>query len=281
MNIKLFVCCHKATPMIQNSTLTPIWVGGSCPTDKTCTDNTGDHISEKNPFFSELTAHYWIWKNVEADYYGIFHYRRFLDFSEKPAFPSFHTFSNKLSRRYGWDTNSIFEKCRHADIILPQRKKVSVRRPMSLYDYYAQEHHIKDLDMALAVLKEKYPEMIPTAKDVLNETTGYFCNLFIMSKPYFQAYEKWLFDILFEVEKRIDISSYDSYQRRVFGFLSERLQNIYIEHLKRHTSARIIELPLVYWEADAKTFYKRRFKYVKRRFLRLIGLYHDKNHHHR
>lgn len=277
MDVKIFVCCHKATPIVHNSVLTPVWVGSSEPSAGALTDKTGDEISAKNPFYSELTVHYWAWKNVDADYYGIFHYRRFLDFSEKPSFPSFHTFSHRLSRRYGWDEATIQRLCQTADIILPPKSKVSVHRPLSLYDYYAEEHHIRDLDTALAVLKEKYPEMIPTATDVMNEKSGYFCNIFVMSKPYFQAYEKWLFDILFEVEKRIDISSYDIYQRRVFGFLSERLQNIYIEHLKRHTSARIIERPFVHWEEDTSIFYKKRMKHIKRRLLRLIGIYHDKN----
>ena len=155
--------------------------------------------------------------------------------------------------------------------------------PLTVYHEYGMVpfQHREDLDITLKILEEKYPAFHEAAQEYMHSELAHECNMFIMKKDLYFQYCQWLFDILFEVEKRIDISSYDSYQRRVFGFLSERLQNIYIEHLKRHTSARIIELPLVYWEADAKTFYKRKFKYVKRRFLRLIGLYHDKNHHHR
>ncbi len=46
-------------------------------------DNTGDNISEQQPFFSELTVQYWAWKNQEADYYGLCHYRRYLSFTKK------------------------------------------------------------------------------------------------------------------------------------------------------------------------------------------------------
>ncbi len=56
----------------------PIQVGAALTGERICEvrDNTGDHISEKNREYCELTALYWIWKNTSSQYAGLCHYRR-------------------------------------------------------------------------------------------------------------------------------------------------------------------------------------------------------------
>ena len=66
----------------------------------------------------------------------------------------------------------------------------------------------------------------------MNQNRMYTWNMFIAEKEVFNGLCKWLFDILFEVEQKIDIRSYGKYQVRVFGFLSERLVNVYYLHNK-------------------------------------------------
>ena len=93
--IQILVCYHKPSPIIANEILKPILVGAKnakpevvSELESLCAkkgveilkDDTGEHISELNPYFCELTAMYWAWKNLKADYYGLFHYRRVLDF---------------------------------------------------------------------------------------------------------------------------------------------------------------------------------------------------------
>ena len=81
-NVKIFVCYHKNTPIYKSECIIPIHVGKANTELELdmIKDNTGDNISERNASWCELTALYWIWKNVQADYYGLFHYRRFLNF---------------------------------------------------------------------------------------------------------------------------------------------------------------------------------------------------------
>ncbi len=54
-------------------------------------------------------------------------------------------------------------------------------------------------------------------------------NMFIMRRDLFNDYSEWLFNILFEVEKRISISAYPD-QARVFGYMSEYLLNVFIHY---------------------------------------------------
>ena len=79
MNIKILVAAHKQYWMPEDSVYLPLHVGAEGKPDLGYTkDNTGENISAKNPNFCELTGLYWAWKNLEADYVGLVHYRRYL-----------------------------------------------------------------------------------------------------------------------------------------------------------------------------------------------------------
>ncbi len=98
-NIKLFVSHHKPFHQIDLPGYTPIQVGKEKATHQLnmIGDNTGDHISSLNPYFCELTAQYWVWKNVRADHVGFCHYRRFFNIGSRitPSQISLSTFQKK------------------------------------------------------------------------------------------------------------------------------------------------------------------------------------------
>ena len=76
-----------------------------------------------------------------------------------------------------------------------------------------------------------------------NQTCMPEFNMFVIRKKYSFQYSRWLFEILFELKKKIDIKNYDAYQKRIFGFLGERLLNIWIIHHQQ--SIKIKELDTI------------------------------------
>lgn len=78
--LKILVACHKAVEVFENDVYVPIHVGKALHPNLELgfiSDNIGDNISMKNPFYSELTAQYWAWKNLDTEYVGLCHYRRY------------------------------------------------------------------------------------------------------------------------------------------------------------------------------------------------------------
>lgn len=81
MSIRIYTITHKLFTPPPDPMYVPLHVGHACSNKDWgfLSDDTGDSISELNPYFCELTGIYWIWKNVsDCDYVGISHYRRYL-----------------------------------------------------------------------------------------------------------------------------------------------------------------------------------------------------------
>lgn len=215
----------------------PIIVGANnCDLKKVkyYSDNTGDNISDKNPYYCELTALYWAWKNLSVEYIGLSHYRRFFLFNYKSIFnldrlPINNT-SNDFLDKIFFDKDKFKKILNKYDVILPKQKKLllSVRE-----DFYRDKVcYKKDFDIMEQVVLEKYPEYLDSVSKVFDGNKMYHFNMFLMNKERFDKYMEWLFDILFECENRIDISNYSKVESRVLAFLSERLFTLYIHHNK-------------------------------------------------
>ena len=237
-NVKIFVSCHKRCKLVQNEIIEPIQVGTDLAKEKfddMLHDNEGDNISKKNKRYCELTAQYWAWKNVDADYYGFMHYRRYFSFSNKtiPYFPFDETrmrsLSDKNIKRLCLEPRKILETVKDYDILIPPRFFV-----LSNYWRYviARNHFKKDIDFCLNVIKNDYPQIYPYAKKSMRSPFAYLCNMFIFKKEIFNEYSKWLFDILLKHEKAMPCENYNAIAYRVSGFLAERLCGIYITFLK-------------------------------------------------
>lgn len=260
-NIKIFTSYHKKCELLKNKYFVPIQVGTAlhgAVYEDSLHDNTGDNISEKNPQYCELTAQYWAWKNADADYYGFFHYRRYLSFNKKVQYESDvwgnvcePYFCDELKQKYGWDEETIQKVVEQYDLILPNEKNISTMPHMgrNMREQYTAEQtlHEEDLKIMLDVIKEKYPDFLKYATQYESGCKTYFNNMFIMKKEIFEAYSEWLFDILQECVERGNYADYSTEALRTPGHLAERLLNIYVLYLKdTRKDLRYTELQTVF-----------------------------------
>ena len=126
------------------------------------------------------------------------------------------------------------------DIILPEQYLLN---EYNVYTHYETFHHIEDLMCCRQIISEHCPEYLPAFDEVMEWKKIFHANMMVTRKDRFDAYCAWLFDILFEAERRIDISEYDDYQKRIFGFLSERLLNVWVKHHELKVQTRPVYDP--------------------------------------
>lgn len=210
MDTQIYIAAHRAFTLPQTDPVyIPLQVGRAQAEDLGyLADNTGCHISEKNSSYCELTGMYWIWKNSNARIVGLCHYRRYLARGAKILTGS-----------------EIEDLMRWYDLILPDSARSA--NP-NVYAHYCEKHRKQDLECCLQVMKEQCPAYVPAFLWSLSCNLISMGNIMIARRQVFDRYCAWLFDILFEVEKRTDLTGCDAYQGRVFGFLSERLLRAWV-----------------------------------------------------
>jgi lipopolysaccharide biosynthesis glycosyltransferase len=252
--IEILVVNHKPSYVPANSLLKPIQVGTALGNNKldheAYYDNDGDNISLKNRSYNELTATYWAWKNIDADYYGLFHYRRYLSFSSEQKRSAFGSIAyDSVQSAVGTigldDEDNMRKTIKKYDLILPRREKITGAE--TIYEQYKIEHNISDLDYCLEYIEKHYPVIAPYT-NAIHSDTGYFYNMFIMKKELFHDYAAFMFDVLDSFEENNDISGYGVYQYRVTGFIAERIGNIYMHYLQSKKGIKYTELQTSFFE---------------------------------
>lgn len=217
MNIKIFVMTHKLFERPKDALYVPLQVGhaltGTLDESYLRDDDGADNISALNPYFSELTGIYWIWKQCrDADCVGVCHYRRFLVIKEDGK-------ERLMTER---DCRKILGEY---DLITTEKLTLH----SNYYDGFKVDHNLSDLQVTEQVVREKYPAYYDCFERLVHGNQVYFGNICVMPKGLYDEYCEWLFDILFEVQKRTDVTEYDGYRRRLFGFLAEFLQMVWIQ----------------------------------------------------
>ena len=228
MKVTVIVAAHKPYAMPSDPLYLPLHVGaeGKEPFGFTG-DNTGENISAKNPTFCELTGLYWAWKNLDADYIGLAHYRRHFRGKGK-----------------GEPVDCVLTEAEAVrlldgkDGLLPKKRKYYIE---TLYSHYAHTMHVEPLDITGKIIREKYPAYLPAFEDLKKRTSSHMFNMMVLRRDHLDAYCTWLFDILFELEKRVDAATFDAFHARFFGRVSELLLDVWLSR----QSLDLVEVPLI------------------------------------
>lgn len=213
MSIKVFAMTHKKYDFPEGNTYTPLQVGAKIHEDLGyLKDDSGDNISELNPYFAELSGMYWVWKNVsEYENVGICHYRRYPVNDNNQGMSAAEY--EKLLEEYDLITSKLLEL------------------PNPYYYGFGKNHNIRDLDLVSETIKKLYPDYYPAYEEIIHGTHTYFGNIIVAPKKLYDEYCAWLFPIFFQVHNIIgdDLVKYDDYHKRVYGFISEILLLVYVK----------------------------------------------------
>lgn len=252
MNAKIIIAAHKLYEMPEDPLYLPVHVGreGKEPLPYQ-PDNEGENISSRNPSFCELTGLYWAWKNLDCDYLGLAHYRRHFTVKSTAYRRSHEPMECVLTSE---ELAGLISEYR---VIVPKRRKYYIE---TLYSHYAHTHYAEHLDITREIIAEHCPEYVSSFDKVMKHTYGYMFNMYIMEKSLSDAYCSWLFDILFELERRIGEKEYSSFQGRFYGRVSEILLNVWLDRQQEPVK----EIPYMYmekidWKKKGTAFLKAKF----------------------
>lgn len=220
MDVNIYIATHKKMKQFSLKNYSVLQVGAEGKESfGYLRDDSGDNISHKNPNYCELTGLYWIWKNdKKSDVTGLVHYRRY-----------FSTAKFSLNPAYFLDGAEIGEILQSYDIILPKREWL---KETAWEEYYMVSGLEKDLRRVEKIIKETYPDCMPAFREYFIQNRSWLYNMMICRKELFDEYCEWLFGILFQLETQVDDKDYTDYQKRIFGFMSERLLNVWVMYKK-------------------------------------------------
>ena len=246
--INILVATHKRYKMPKYKIYLPIHVGKKGKESIGFKgDDTGKNISEKNPYFCELTGIYWAWKNLKSDHVGLAHYRRHFKGNKK----SKNKFEQVLNEK------EVMELLKDNDIILPKKRNYYIE---TLYSHYEHTMYIEPLDITGEIIKEKYPEYHKEFELLKKRKKAHMFNMFIMKKEIMDKYCEWLFDILFELEKKVDNSKYDNFHARFYGRVSELLLDVWLNtNGYSYKEVPVLNMEKVNWWKKGTSFLKAKF----------------------
>jgi len=207
MTIRIVVVTHKKYQMPDDPMYLPVQSGSALYPDLGYQrDDEGDNISYKNGAYNIMCAKYWAWKNLDAEYIGIVHYRR--------HFANKKWVSKKIENVLTSDeAERIFKE---VDVIVSPKRYYPLFTIKSHYIYTKagyKEMHQKDIMVLRDVIAELHGDYLEFFDRSMARCWYHSGSLFAMKRPLYNDYCEFIFSIGEEVERRLieerpDLSRY-------------------------------------------------------------------------
>ena len=221
-DMKIFIVTHKPYNIpIVGKIYQPIQAGKKVnPPLEYPGDDTGDSISELNPYINELTALYWIWKNTSYEYVGLVHYRRY--FLSAPM-------TKGMTNIPILTEQQVRDILKDHDIILRFKlyeRSDSIKRNLILG--FGVDLQKRSYETLLKWMTLRQPDYVPSFKFILGNTGMFICNMFVTKKKIIDAYCEWLFSFLLDAVKDFDFNGLEGSAVRIMGYYGEILFSVWI-----------------------------------------------------
>lgn len=264
LDLKILISCHKEITLPDSEVYLPVQVGAANTSKRLPgmqPDNEGENISDRNFTFCELTAQYWAWKNLQADYVGLCHYRRFFYFDdgkyrindhqqiEADALSEYSIRDFRLN-----DTELIQREIEGFDLIsaplwdvsktiAPGGVKSTVAEHMIAYGLFEKE----DLDMLRSIVAERQPSFLSYFDAYVNgkKYRGYSC--YVMRRDLFDRFCTFEFDVLQAFDAQFDYENLTRTKKRICGYFGEILYSVFVEYVCAEGKTKFKEVPLVFF----------------------------------
>lgn len=265
-NIKIFVS-HRIdinSELVHNPLYVPVRCGAVFDSQNPMGilgDDAGDNISDRRMSFCEFTVQYWAWKNVEADYYGLCHYRRYLSFADTRYPTRDHGMveerwlNQDSARKYGQDDlRGMEELISQYDVITSE--PVEVKQLVTPKGFQRTVLELWEANIDLLLERDSIPQMLElidrlapeyrrAAEEYLAGTKHRGYNCYILRKELFERLCRFQFPILFEMER---YQQEHGYLSRVPGYVGEILYGIFMYQVMQLEKWRVKELQLVLFD---------------------------------
>lgn len=206
--------------------ITPIQVGSSMSEQRSgeIWDDTGDHISQENGRFAEMTGAYWIWKNgARSTYKGLCHYRRHFVISEKEILSLEH--------------NGI-------DVILTIPRYV----PGGIKNMFLAETPVKDkvYEGMMEAVSNQVPDDAEGFEAYMDSCFYYPNNMVIARSDIYDSYCTWMFPVLFRMAEIDEKTGYGHWKDRHIAYAAELLTSYYFVKNKERYCVAVTDYQLLF-----------------------------------